>query len=101
MSEKRFGDLDSGLLDFDEAVVAAELEAYAKAAAMPIEPGEGIAEQVSKAARNLGLRGPRGERRVRAAWYGEAGCWSARKYLAFKARFEAYKRSTGGGDDEP
>ena len=72
--------------------VADELERLAKDSASPITPGENIGQQIKRAAKNLGLNTSESERRaVRAAWYGEAGGWSARKYLDFKHRYERWK----------
>lgn len=56
------------------SVIAAEMRALAQSAAEPVSPGETVKAQQRKAWETL--RRP-AFWRLRAAWYGEAGCWSA------------------------
>lgn len=57
-------------------------------AAMPVTAGETIKAQMNRAWASLGR--PKFWR-VRAAWNGEAGCWSARACREFESRYEAFK----------
>ena len=56
------------------AALAVEAQTIVQRAAEPIRAGETVKAQMRRAWMNLG-RLP--QWRVRAAWYGEAGCWSA------------------------
>lgn len=50
-------------------------------------PGEPVKAMLHRAARELGVAHERGaERMIRAAWHREAGCWSAKTFLALLAR---------------
>ena len=83
---------DQEMFDAAPIDVADEVEGWAKCAATPVQPGETVKAQINRAAVNLGLdREERDRRSVRAAWYGEAGSWSARKYVDFKYRYERWK----------
>ena len=56
------------------AVLSAEAQRLVQSAAEPIRPGETVKAQMRRAWMNLGRPA---FWRVKAAWYGEAGCWSA------------------------
>ena len=69
--------------------VAAEAQRMVFEAAEP-GAGETVKAQMNTAADNLGY--PRGHWRVRAAWYEEAGSWSARAFRELEERYEAWKQ---------
>lgn len=57
-----------------ENMIAGEMQRVVLGAAAPIRPGDTVKAQLNRAWEALGR--PQFWR-VRAAWYGEAGCWSA------------------------
>jgi hypothetical protein len=59
----------------EDMSIAAEMQAIVQGAAMPVTPGETVKAQQRRAWEALGR--PR-MWRLRAAWYGEAGCWGGR-----------------------
>lgn len=56
------------------ASIAREAKGIVRCAAAPVSPGEGIKAQMTRAWKELGRPA---WWRLRAAWYGEAGSWSA------------------------
>ena len=70
------------------ASIAFEARRYVKDAAGPIHAGESIKAQLRRSAANLA---PVPHWRVRAAWYGEAGSWSAAAMDDLRARWRAWK----------
>ena len=54
-------------------VIADELQRYVRAAAEPVKPGETVSAQMRRAQQRLQLKWWR----LKACWYGEAGCFSA------------------------
>jgi hypothetical protein len=68
--------------------LALEMQALVREAAQPVPSGKNVKWQVRQAWDNLG-RPP--QWRVRAAWYGEAGCWVGRAIEDFRARHAAWK----------
>jgi hypothetical protein len=63
--------------------IAAEMQLLVREAAASIAPGETIKAQMRRAWLALGRPATW---RLRAAWYGEAGCWSARAVEDMRAR---------------
>lgn len=70
------------------ASIAAEAQRYVRDAAGPIRAGESVKAQLRRSAANLS---PCPHWRIRAAWYGEAGCWSATALEDLRARWSAWK----------
>jgi hypothetical protein len=70
--------------------IAAELQGYVFEAAKPVTPGRNIYSQMRDAARALGYSD--GDWRIKAAWYGEAGNWSAKAVDTLRQRYEVMKR---------
>lgn len=68
--------------------IAAEAQRIVRDAARPIEPGEGVKAQLRRAWSALG-RPPYW--RVRAAWYGESGSWSAQAFEDLRARYRNWE----------
>jgi hypothetical protein len=68
--------------------VAEEMRRLVTAAAKPVSPGESIQAQMNKAHRHLGRPS---FWRVRAAWYGEAGTWSAAAIEEFRERYRSFR----------
>lgn len=68
------------------AKLAAEMQAIARSAAEPPAVGDTIKAQMRRSW--AALRNPPWWR-VRAAWYGDAGCWSGRAIEDFRARHAA------------
>lgn len=71
------------------STIAQEARDIVLGAAEPVKPGEGVKAQMNRAARALGFAV--GHWRVRAAWYGEAGCWSARAFEDLRARWKRFE----------
>lgn len=69
--------------------IAAEAQTLVREAAKPIAPGDTVKAQLRRAARALGYRD--GDWRIRAAWYREAGCWSASALEDLRARFRTWR----------
>jgi hypothetical protein len=69
--------------------LALEAEQLVKDAAAPCKPGEKIKAQLNRACERLGYHSDRW--RVRAAWYREAGCWSASALEELRSRAAAWK----------
>lgn len=69
--------------------IAIDAESMVKEAANPVQPGETVKAQLNKAALNLGYAA--GDWRVKAAWYGEAGCWGAATFRNLQERYEAWR----------
>jgi len=70
-------------------------------AAMPIPAGETVKGQLRRAARSLGYRD--GDWRIRTAWYGHAGAWSASAFIDLKRaylRMKEKRARTEQGVDE-
>ena len=70
------------------ASIASEAQRIARDAATPISAGDTIKAQLRRAWVNLGRPA---YWRVRAAWYGESGCWSAAAFEDFRARYRAWR----------
>lgn len=70
--------------------IAIEAQEMVREAAKPIRAGATVKEQMRDAARSLGYG--RAFWRVRAAWYGEAGSWSASAFRDLQQRYSAFKR---------
>lgn len=68
--------------------IAAELQKLVFSAAGEIKPGTSIKAQINTACDNLGY--PRGNWRVREAWYGDASDWRAKAVFDMMARYNAY-----------
>lgn len=68
--------------------LADEAQRIARAAAEPVPAGETVKGQLRRAWMNLGRPAMW---RVRAAWYGEAGSWSAAAFEDFRARYRAHR----------
>lgn len=77
----------------DEVRVMSEVASLAQVmvreAAQPVPSGETVKGQLRRAARALGYRD--GDWRVRSAWYGEAGAWSAAAFVDLQKRFNAWR----------
>jgi len=69
--------------------VAAEAKRMVLEAAMPIPAGETVKGQLRRAARALGYRD--GDWRIRTAWYGHAGAWSASAFMDLKRAYMRMK----------
>lgn len=69
--------------------IAVEAQSMVFEAAHPARVGETIKAQLNRAARNLGYKA--GDWRVKAAWYGEAGCWGAATFRDLERRFTEWK----------
>lgn len=72
------------------ASIAAEMRSIALSAAEPVRPGETIKGQLRRATTRLQATAWR----VRAAWYGEAGCWSGSAVEDFRRRAARLNRQT-------
>lgn len=70
------------------SAVALDAQRMVRAAAHPLEPGDTVKAQMRRASQNL--RYVAGDWRVKAAWYGEAGCWGAALFRDFEERFHAW-----------
>lgn len=70
--------------------IAFEAQKIVRDAASPVPPGETVKGQMRRAASALGF--PGGHWRVRAAWNGEAGCWSAKAFEDLRERYAAWDR---------
>jgi hypothetical protein len=70
------------------SAIALEARGIVRAASEPVAPGETVMAQMNRAARNLGFAA--GDWRVKAAWYGEAGCWGAAAFRDLQDRFEKW-----------
>jgi hypothetical protein len=70
--------------------IAIEMQKIVFEAAHPLTPGKGVYAQMRDAATALGFKSVHW--RVRAAWYEEADCWSAKAVEAFRHRYEVMKR---------
>lgn len=69
--------------------IAIEARDMVRRAAEPVRPGETIKAQMRRAERALGYAST--ERwRVRAAWYGEAGCWGAGAFRDLQERYRGW-----------
>lgn len=68
------------------SALAIEMQQLVRSAAEPVAPGETVKAQMRRAWAVLG-RPPYW--RLRAAWYGEAGCWSGAAVLDFQSRARA------------
>ena len=82
------------------SAIADEMKALVRDAARPISPGEGVKAQQRRARVNLGFPD---EWRVRFAWYGRAGQWSAVIVDDFRARYRAWRtrmEARGRGEAE-
>ena len=78
----------------DEAVsLAAEMQGLVYGAAEPVRPGETVKAQQRRAWEAL-RRPPYW--RVRAAWYGEAGCWSGVAVDDMRRRARALRKQEAG-----
>lgn len=96
------------ILGFSPEQVTAERIADAarsviEEAALPgCYPGEPVKAMLYRAARELGVAHERGaERMIRAAWHREAGCWSARTFLALLARRDMMRARRARGAPAP
>jgi len=69
--------------------IALEAQRMVQEAAEPIVPGEVVKAQMRRAAR--ALKYPDGDWRIRAAWYCEAGCWSAAAFEELRERYGAWR----------
>lgn len=88
MSEKLSFNIRSCVEHEAMSAVALDAQSIVFAAADPVQPGETVKAQMNRAARNLGFKA--GDWRVKAAWYLEAGCWSAALFRDFEERFEQW-----------
>jgi len=71
------------------SAIAAEAQSMVMEAAQPVEPGETVKAQMNRAARNL--RYVRGDWRIKAAWYLEAGCWGAATFRDLQERYAVWR----------
>lgn len=71
------------------STIAVEAQEIVRAAAMPIPAGETIKGQLRRAARALGYRD--GDWRIKAAWYSEAGSWSAEAFEELRVRHREWR----------
>lgn len=69
--------------------IADEARLIVREAAKPIMPGQTVGAQIDAACKALGY--PRGSWRITAAWYGNAGCWSAAAISDLQKRFLAWR----------
>lgn len=69
--------------------IAREAKKIVFNAAMPIVPGETPKAQMNRAAKALGF--DLGHWRIRSAWYGEAGAWSAKAFLDLYRRWKRFE----------
>jgi hypothetical protein len=69
--------------------IAIEAQDIVLESAKPIPAGKNVAWQMREACRHLGYND--GHWRVRAAWYGEAGSWSAAALEDLRSRYEKWK----------
>lgn len=70
------------------SAIALEARALVRDAACPVMPGETVKAQMRRAWDNLGRWH---WWRVRAAWNGEAGCWSAAAFEELRRRHHAWR----------
>lgn len=84
---------DQHMTDVSAIDPAGDVQSWVQDAATPVRPGQGVGAQIRKATEGLFGRvySDTEYNQVRAAWYGKAGSWSARKYLDFKHRYERWK----------
>ncbi len=71
--------------------IADEARTIVREAAKPIAPGQTVGAQINAACKALGY--PRGSWRVQAAWYGNAGCWSAAAITELQTRFVSWREA--------
>jgi hypothetical protein len=71
------------------SAIALEAQSIVRKAAEPVPAGMTVKGQLRMASRALGY--PEGFWRVRAAWHGEAGCWSASALEDLRARFRRWQ----------
>lgn len=69
-------------------IVAAEAQRMVRNAARPVPAGETVKGQLRRACRALGYRD--GDWKIRSAWYGEAGSWSAAAFEELRSRYAAW-----------
>ena len=69
--------------------IATDAKFFVQEAAKPVQPGDTVKAQMNRAAEHLGYK--RGYWRIKDAWYGEAGCWSAKAFEDLKRRYCAWK----------
>lgn len=69
--------------------IADEARTIVRQAAKPIMPGQTVGAQIDAACKALGY--PRGSWRITAAWYGNAGCWSAAAITELQKRFVSWR----------
>ena len=68
--------------------IAIEARNMVRTAAAPVPAGETIKGQLRRACRALGYRD--GDWRIRAAWYSEAGSWSAAAFEELRERYRSW-----------
>lgn len=71
--------------------IADEAQSMVFEAAGHVPAGKGIYWQMRQSSRELGYSRDGVHWRVRAAWYGEAECWSAKAFEELRKRFSEWK----------
>jgi hypothetical protein len=81
----------------EEGMIAAEMQALVHGAAVPVMPGDTVKAQQRRAWEALGR--PTWWR-LRAAWYGEAECWSAAAVEDMRRRERARREREANARDQ-